>query len=308
MERVQVLIDKLVRQRQQNESIDQMLATVQLLQSELHLLKRKKETSGSSKIAVIMPSRGGATAVPVAEKKAVIERKQDVPEVVPQPVEETQTEQEDHAQPVLLQPEPAHEQPVVQEPKKVEDSPKKEEYFLQKPNIAETEPAPQPLPEVEQPPKSVPVVAEPPVSVPQPGPVHNVPYDLFHGHFDAVTETPTLIQQEPQKEIHELISEPQESLNDRLKEEKTELAHKLKDTPIKDLRKAIGVNDKYVFVNELFRGDEAMYERSIKTINGFHILQEAEYWINRELKFKLGWSDQKETVQYFYHLVRRRFS
>jgi len=74
------------------------------------------------------------------------------------------------------------------------------------------------------------------------------------------------------------------------------------------LRKAIGINDKFVFLNELFNGDEAMYDRSIKTINNFHVLQEAEYWINRELKLRLGWNDTKEAVQHFYQLVRRRFS
>ena len=55
-------------------------------------------------------------------------------------------------------------------------------------------------------------------------------------------------------------------------------------------------------------GDEAMYERSIKTINSFHILAEAEYWIERELKVKLGWDDGKTTTQHFYQLVKRRFS
>jgi hypothetical protein len=110
------------------------------------------------------------------------------------------------------------------------------------------------------------------------------------------------------KELHEVIAEKKESLNDRLKQEKTEVVHTLKDAPIKDLRKGIGINDRFTFVNELFRGDDAMYERSIKTINSFHILSEAEYWINRELKFKLGWNDNKEIVQHFYQLVRRRFS
>ncbi len=82
----------------------------------------------------------------------------------------------------------------------------------------------------------------------------------------------------------------------------------MKDAPIKDLRRGIGINDKFSFVSELFRGDEDMYERSIKTINSFHILPEAEYWMNRELKVKLGWNDNKELVQHFYQLVRRRFS
>ena len=37
-----------------------------------------------------------------------------------------------------------------------------------------------------------------------------------------------------------------------------------------------------------------MYERSIKTINNFRILPEAEYWMERELKIKLGWDDSRE--------------
>ena len=133
------------------------------------------------------------------------------------------------------------------------------------------------------------------------------PQQVLNPAFNTAVETPTLVQHQP-REIHELISDKKESLNDRLKEEKKEVVHALKDTPIKDLRKGIGINDRFTFVNELFRGDDAMYERSIKTINGFHILSEAEYWINRELKFKLGWNDSKETVQHFYHLVRRRFA
>jgi len=63
-----------------------------------------------------------------------------------------------------------------------------------------------------------------------------------------------------------------------------------------------------VFVNQLFRGDEVMYERSLKTINGFRILPEAEYWMERELKVKLGWDENREATRHFYQLVKRRFS
>ena len=132
--------------------------------------------------------------------------------------------------------------------------------------------------------------------------------DLFNSAFETVTEVPTLSQYQSRVEVHELIAEKKESLNDRLKEEKTELAHLLKETPIKDLRKGIGINDRFGFVKELFRGDDAMYERSIKTINNFNIFSEAEYWISRELKHKLGWDDKNETVKHFYQLVRRRFA
>jgi hypothetical protein len=119
--------------------------------------------------------------------------------------------------------------------------------------------------------------------------------------FDPMVEIPTLSHQ-----VQE--SKEPESLNDKLRQGKTELLEVLKETPIKDLRKAIGINDRFLFIDDLFRGDEAMYERSIKTINGFNIYAEAEYWISRELKVKLGWDNDHRSVQHFDHLVKRRFS
>jgi hypothetical protein len=126
-------------------------------------------------------------------------------------------------------------------------------------------------------------------------------------HFDPMNEIPTFSQHKIGKEVNEAV-EQQESINDRLKENRTELLHSLKDAPIRDLRKGIGINDRFVFISELFRGDEPMYERSIKTINSFNIYPEAEYWMNRELKIKLGWDDTRETVKHFYQLVKRRFT
>jgi len=134
------------------------------------------------------------------------------------------------------------------------------------------------------------------------------PQQVLNPAFSPVVETPTLAQYQSKKEVHEAIAEKKESLNDRLKQDQTEVAHVLKEAPIKDLRKGVGINDRFTFVRELFRGDDAFYERSIKTINGFHIFSEAEYWINRELKYKIGWDEDKEVVKHFYQLVRRRFS
>ncbi|WEK35697.1 MAG: hypothetical protein P0Y53_24690 [Candidatus Pseudobacter hemicellulosilyticus] len=129
-------------------------------------------------------------------------------------------------------------------------------------------------------------------------------------HFDPLKEIPTLAHQTANgKEVNELMGEAAvSSLNDKLKEEVVEVGHRLTDSPVRDLKKAIGINDRFVFISELFRGDEVMYERSIKTINGFRIFPEAEYWIERELKVKLGWDELKPTTRHFYQLVKRRFS
>jgi hypothetical protein len=126
--------------------------------------------------------------------------------------------------------------------------------------------------------------------------------------YDPLKEIPTLAQQPKPKELNDIMGTKSESLNDRLNASVAEVAHAIKDSPVHDLRKAIGVNDRYVFINDLFRGDEVMYERSIKTINNFKILPEAEYWMERELKLKLGWDEGRETVKHFFQLVKRRFS
>lgn len=126
--------------------------------------------------------------------------------------------------------------------------------------------------------------------------------------FDPMTEIPTLAHQTTVKELNDMMGSQESSLNDKLKESVVEVGHRLTDFPIRDLKKAIGVNDRFVFISELFRGDEVMYERSIKTINGFRIFPEAEYWIERELKVKLGWEENRPATQHFYQLVKRRFS
>lgn len=133
------------------------------------------------------------------------------------------------------------------------------------------------------------------------------PQLLFDVHDDDIPTLPK--QKSTKKEINETVAaEESPSVNDILKTPVKELSHKLTDVGIKDLKKAIGINDRYLFISDLFRGDEAMYERSIKTINSFSILPEAEYWIRRELKTKLGWTDSNLTVVHFDQLVKRRFS
>jgi hypothetical protein len=131
--------------------------------------------------------------------------------------------------------------------------------------------------------------------------------------FDTSTEIPTLALQ-PKKnefdEIHQLMQSIHSMpvLNEKLRANQMEIGALLNNEPIKELKKGIGINDRFLFVQELFRGDETMYERSIKTIDGFAIYPEAQFWIQRELKLKIGWNEDSATVKHFDQLVKRRFS
>ena len=78
--------------------------------------------------------------------------------------------------------------------------------------------------------------------------------------------------------------------------------------PIKDLRSAIGINDKFQFIQELFGGDEKSFEVGIKTINAFKIFPEAQFYIKRELREKNSWDEESNVVKQFDQLIKRRFS
>jgi hypothetical protein len=285
MERIYTLINKLSQQKAQGASPAHLLFTVQLLQQELIHLQKTAETVGTRKVAVTLPFHATVTIAETVLQMPVV--KNVVTGLAAQhtvPEEEKEVYVLDMA--AEEEAEPAEEPlPFFAEPVK-----EQKEYSLRKPAVQEfmfEEPKP--------------VVKE------EPKPFYAA-QQLFHTTLQTTVEAPTLAQYKPATEVHERIAGKLESLNDRLKQEKTELAHVLKETPIKDLRKGIGINDRFAFVRDLFRGDETTYERSIKTINNFGIYSEAEYWISRELKHKMGWDDSNETVQHFYQLVRRRFS
>lgn len=110
------------------------------------------------------------------------------------------------------------------------------------------------------------------------------------------------------KEINELVLDPAIPLNQKLKTNNTELAEVLASGPkIADLRKAFGINERYQVINGLFRGDQDMFDRSVRTLNNFGNYQEASFWMQRELVIKLGWNEEDELVQNFYKLLSRRF-
>lgn len=88
----------------------------------------------------------------------------------------------------------------------------------------------------------------------------------------------------------------------------SELQEKLALDPIKDLKAAIGINDKFQFIETLFGKDEKAFELAIKTINAFKIQAEAQFWIKSNLREKYQWDDTSAEVKAFDLLVKRRFS
>lgn len=137
--------------------------------------------------------------------------------------------------------------------------------------------------------------------------------------YGMAGEAPTLVQNQPlvKERANDLGSDYNSSyqqgaetyreLNEQFGQPQEEWAQKMQSTPIENLSSAIGVNDRYLYISELFRGDESMYERSIITLNKFNNFHDAHAWSERELRLKLGWDNENPIAKQFEQLVKRRF-
>ena len=88
------------------------------------------------------------------------------------------------------------------------------------------------------------------------------------------------------------------------KQPQNNLSSRMQSKPITDLSKAIGLNDKFLFIRELFEGDKERYHEAIQIINEMPNYQEAEDYIRQRFE----WSEDKPEVVRFMDLVRRKFS
>lgn len=97
------------------------------------------------------------------------------------------------------------------------------------------------------------------------------------------------------------------SINDAFAsgEPKKTVADKLSRQPIKDLKSAIGLNQKFLFMNDLFEGDNEMLNNAINKINAFKTLSEAIAFIDSDLSST--WDKENSSVLNFMDLVERRF-
>lgn len=88
-----------------------------------------------------------------------------------------------------------------------------------------------------------------------------------------------------------------------------ELSDRLSSTPIRDLTKAISINEKILTCNELFAKDKNRFNDALKTLNGFSSFTEARPYL-ANLASEFGWDKKsaKKKAQVFIKLVRRRYN
>ena len=73
---------------------------------------------------------------------------------------------------------------------------------------------------------------------------------------------------------------------------------------ISDLRKAIGLNDKFLMIRDLFGGDAARYEDTIDTLNEFDDLDECMIYIVENFR----WNPDSEGAKLLVSLLERKLA
>lgn len=75
-------------------------------------------------------------------------------------------------------------------------------------------------------------------------------------------------------------------------------------TAISDLRQAIGINDKFLLIRDLFDGDSAAYEAAMQTLNDAETLDDCMIYLTENY----AWNADSEGVRLLMDLLERKFA
>jgi hypothetical protein len=110
--------------------------------------------------------------------------------------------------------------------------------------------------------------------------------------------------------VADLFSEDDNSLHSRMSgmKEDRSIGTRMQRKPIANLKEAIGVNEKFLFINELFQGNIQAYNDAIVRLNGMGSSAEAFEYLN-ELTRIQKWDSGRSsaTIEMLANYVQRRF-
>ncbi|WP_312330722.1 hypothetical protein [Sphingobacterium sp.] len=75
-----------------------------------------------------------------------------------------------------------------------------------------------------------------------------------------------------------------------------------------DIKTGISLNDKLLFIKDLFNGYSLAYSEAIELLNRFTSYAEADAFLQTNYAIKNRWADKPNTVEKLYNVLRRRFS
>lgn len=107
----------------------------------------------------------------------------------------------------------------------------------------------------------------------------------------------------------QVLAEVPPSRND-LMANRTEqnLAAKFSQEPLQDLKRSISLNEKLVFVKDLFSGYSLAYQEALDQLERLNDFESASNYLNSHYVEQYKWAEKSATAEKFYELLRRRFT
>lgn len=101
----------------------------------------------------------------------------------------------------------------------------------------------------------------------------------------------------------------EESLGEKILKEHPArtLSDSLREQSLSDLHQSIGVNERFSFINGLFKGDQLKYFSAIDELNACTSVESAMQFIQQDMRSAMGWKKDPPALPDFIDLVRRRF-
>ena len=140
-------------------------------------------------------------------------------------------------------------------------------------------------------------------------PVEAVEED-FHEEDDILKFIPPKsAPAQPAKQAPAPTPKPQRSLNDLFNERREDhsISSQYQRAKVGDLTKAISINDKFIYIKELFHNRGEDFSASIRQLNECQNMEEA-FDCLEELKQKYFWDSKSDAYLSFCDLLRRKYS
>ncbi len=113
---------------------------------------------------------------------------------------------------------------------------------------------------------------------------------------------------EDQVTLADKFQDEKKSVYDQVQEkaEDTTIADKIRKHAVASLKSSIGLNDKFAFINDLFKGNLNEYTDAVEQLDQIQMQYEAQR-VFGQLSVKYGWSKEDDTVARFLDLIEKRF-
>jgi len=111
----------------------------------------------------------------------------------------------------------------------------------------------------------------------------------------------------------EIVKEKEEvlTINQRISAQKaaaTTITEQAGAQGIANLKQAITLNDKLLYIKDLFNGYSLAYSEAIEILNRFNSFEEANRFLTKNYTVKNNWDSKPDTANKFFELLKRRYA